>query len=547
MTEMTLLAARTIRTLDPAHEGDTVAVADGRILAVGDRADLIDAHPGAVVDDRYADAVLLPGFVEAHAHSIAGGIWDHVYVGYFDNRDPEGRVWAGCRSLESVLDRLREADAALDDPSAVLWAWGLDPIYFPGERLVAEHLDRVSTTRPIFVIHASLHLATVNNALMRRAGIDADTLAEGVPKDGAGNPIGELQEPAAMMLAQEAAMGFFLSLVTPEATAAYGRLAANAGITTLADLGSGSIAGDDAVAKWQRVVNDESFAARVSVFHNPGRDGADGLADIGELVKSRKAESTAKLRFGGVKFVLDGSIQGFTARLTEPYLDGKPNGLWLIPPAQFADWIRPVVDADLLLHVHCNGDEAVDVFLDAFTEATGGSPADDHRTTVQHSQLTRDDQYRRIAELGMCANLFSNHVWFWGDQHVGVTVGPQRAAGMNAAKTVLELGIPLSIHSDAPVTPLGSLHVAWCATNRRTADGEVLGETERLTVTEALHAITLGAAHQLRMDDEIGSITPGKRADFAVLDADPVDVGAGGLRDIGVHGTVLGGVHHPAG
>jgi predicted amidohydrolase YtcJ len=545
MAETVLYSARTLHSLDPEAGGDAVVVKAGRVAAVGPRADLIDAYPGAVVDERYADAVLLPGFVEAHSHSMAGGMWQHPYVGYFDNRDPDGTVWPGCKTVSEVLDRLREADAALDDPRETLRAWGLDPIYFPGDRLVAAHLDRVSVTRPIFVIHASLHLATVNTALMEKEGIDADTLGEGVPKDGSGNPIGELQEPAAMRLAADGFVGLFRPLMAPAGLNAYGKLARNAGITTIVDLGSGPIASDRIASMWQQVVNAHQFPARVSVFHNPGHGGPAGLDDVAELILRRERESTDKLRFGGVKFVLDGSIQGFTARVTEPYLDGKENGLWLIPPAQLAAWIRPVLDAGLLLHVHCNGDQAVDVLLDAFTEATDGKPPRDHRTTVQHSQLTRRDQYERMAELGMCANLFSNHFWYWGDQHVDFTIGPERAARMNSAATVLELGIPLSIHSDASVTPLGSLHVAWCAANRETATGRVLGPEERLDVGQALHAITLGAAHQLRMDDEIGSITPGKWADFVALDADPFQVGAEGLRDINVLATVLGGQHHP--
>ncbi|MEZ5245869.1 MAG: amidohydrolase [Acidimicrobiales bacterium] len=542
-----ILRARALHTIDAAARGDAVVVDDGRILAVGAFGDLRVDHPDATIDDRYADAVLLPGFVEAHAHSMAGGIWQHLYVGYFDSRDPDGRVWPGCKTLDAVIERLREAEAALEDPTVTLRAWGLDPIYFPGERLVAEHLDRVSTTRPIFVFHASLHLATVNTALMDREGITADTLMDGVPKDGAGNPIGELQEPAAMSLAGEALTGMVRSFMAPEGITAFGRLARNAGITTVVDLGSGPIASDAIASMWQQVVNADDFPARVSVFHNPGHGGPAALDDVAELILRRRAESTDKLRFGGVKFVLDGSIQGFTARVTQPYLNGRDNGLWLIPPDQLADWIRPVVDAGLLLHVHCNGDQAVDVLLDAFTEATGGAPPADHRTTVQHSQLTRRDQYERMAELGMCANLFSNHFWYWGDQHVDLTVGPERAAKMNAAATVLELGIPLSIHCDASVTPLGSLHVAWCAANRQTATGRVLGPEERLDVAQALHAVTMGAAHQLRMDDEVGSITPGKRADFVALDADPFEVGAADLRDIGVLGTVLDGRHHPVG
>jgi predicted amidohydrolase YtcJ len=543
----TILRTGALHTIDPAATGDAVHIADGRILGVGSFDELRASNPDAGVDDRFADAVVLPGFVEAHAHSMAGGMWQHLYVGYFDNRDPDGRVWPGCTTLDEVIDRLREADAALDDPNAVLRAWGLDPIYFPGDRLVAEHLDRVSTTRPIFVFHASLHLATVNTALMEREGINADTMMDGVPKDGAGNPIGELQEPAAMSLAGDALIGMVRSFMAPPGVRAFGDLARNAGVTTIADLGSGPIASDAIAEMWQQVVNDRDFPARVSVFHNPGQGGPAGLDDVTALILRRRAESTDKLRFGGVKFVLDGSIQGYTARVTEPYVNGKDNGLWLIPPDQLAEWIRPVIDAGLLLHVHCNGDQAVDVLLAAFTEATGGQPPADHRTTVQHSQLTRLDQYERMAELGMGANLFSNHFWYWGDQHVDLTVGPERAAGMNAAATVLSLGIPLSIHCDASVTPLGSLHVAWCAANRQTPSGRVLGPDERLDVGQAMHAITMGAASQLRMDHEIGSITPGKRADLVALDTDPFVAGAEGLRDINVLSTVLGGEHHPVG
>jgi predicted amidohydrolase YtcJ len=543
----TIFPARSLHTIDATTSGDSVAIDDGWITAVGSLADLRSALPNATVDNRYADATLLPGFVEAHSHSMAGGMWRHLYVGFFDNRDPDGRVWPGCKTLDAVLDRLREAEAALDDPNETLRAWGLDPIYFSGDRLVAEHLDRVSSTRPIFVIHASLHLATVNTALMERENINADSLAEGVPKDGAGHPIGELQEPAAMSLAGEGFTGMFRALMAPEGITDYGKLARNAGVTTVVDLGSGPIASDSIATMWQQVVNDPSFPARVSVFHNPGQGGPASLDEVAEMVIRRRGESTDKLRFGGVKFVLDGSIQGYTARVTEPYINGKENGLWLVPPAQLEDWIRPVLDAGLLLHVHCNGDQAADVLIDAITKVTAGSPPADHRTTVQHSQLTRRDQYERMAELGMCANLFSNHFWYWGDQHVDLTVGPERAARMNSAATALELGIPLSIHCDASVTPLGSLHVAWCAANRQTVSGRVLGPDERLDVAQAMHAITMGAAYQLRMDDEVGSISPGKRADFVALDADPFVVGAEGLRDINVLSTMLDGVDQPVG
>lgn len=141
----------------------------------------------------------------------------------------------------------------------------------------------------------------------------------------------------------------------------------------------------------------------------------------------------------------------------------------------------------------------------------------------------------------MCVNLFPNHHFYWGDQHYEITVGPERAERMNACATALATGVAMAIHSDAPVTPLGPLFTAWCACNRRTASGRVLGENERIDVETALRTITLGAAFTLKLDGEIGSIETGKRADFAVLEDDPGEAGREGIKDVKVWGTVLGG------
>ena len=147
--------------------------------------------------------------------------------------------------------------------------------------------------------------------------------------------------------------------------------------------------------------------------------------------------------------------------------------------------------------------------------------------------------------LGVCANLFANHLWFFGDQHHDLTVGPDKAMRLDACGSALRQGVPLAIHSDAPVTPMGPLHVAWCAANRITPSGRVLGEDQKITVEQALHAVTLGAAYTLHLDHEIGSVEVGKQADFAVLGRDPLAVPSHDLKDIPVLGTVMGGRHFP--
>ncbi len=546
MTDTTIFTAKALHTMDRCGpRAHAVAVRDGFVTAVGTVDELLET--GGTVDDRFADKTLMPGFVEAHSHSFGGGLWDFPYCGWFDRVGPDGRRWEGCRSIDAVLDRLRQAESAIGSANEPLIAWGLDPIYFEGERLLGHHLDRVSTTRPMFVIHASLHLATVNSAMLELAGIGPETLMEGVDKGPDGMPTGELQEFPAMTLA---AVGFGRlaeSMRSPGAMLNFARLARNAGITTLTDLGSTGVADRATVDRISGVINQPDFPVRVSVFHNPNFGGSgDAEADAAMLVELVD-ESTDKLRLGHVKLVLDGSIQGWTARLRAPgYIGDHPNGIWLVPPEQVFDLFHPFHRAGLTVHAHCNGDETVDVFLDAVEKALAGHPRWDHRHTVQHCQLTTPGQYRRMKALGMCANIFSNHIWYWGEQHVADTVGYDRACRMNSAATALDIGVPLSMHSDSPVTPLGPLHVAWCAVNRISSAGRVLGAEECISIEQAMHAITLGAAHQLKMDDEIGSIAPGKRADFAVLDDDPWKVPPGALRDIGIWGTVLGGVPQPA-
>jgi len=150
-------------------------------------------------------------------------------------------------------------------------------------------------------------------------------------------------------------------------------------------------------------------------------------------------------------------------------------------------------------------------------------------------------QFKRMAKLGVCANLFANHIYYWGDAHRELTMGPDRAFRMDACATALAHKVPMAIHSDAPITPLAPIFTAWCAVNRRTSSGQQLGEAECISVPDALYAITMGAAYTLSMDHLVGSIEVGKFADFCVLGEDPLAVAPEKLKDVPVLGTVIGG------
>jgi predicted amidohydrolase YtcJ len=322
----------------------------------------------------------------------------------------------------------------------------------------------------------------------------------------------------------------------------FGRLCVRKGVTTAADLAN--LLPQDAVRMMLRVTDEDTYPVRIVPLLRLQLLSGQALVD--RALELRR-ESTDRLRLGIVKLVADGSIQGFSARLRFPgYYNGAPNGLWYIPPEKLREAYRLGLAHGVQIHTHTNGDEATELALDCVEEALRAHPSPDRRFTLQHCQLADAAQFRRMKALGMCVNLFPNHHFYWGDQHYATTVGPERAERMNACATALATGVPFAIHSDAPVTPLGPLFTAWCAVNRRTASGRVLGERERIDVETALRTVTLGAAYTLKLDGEIGSIECGKRADFAVLEDDPERIGAERLKDVRIWGIVQGGRAFPA-
>jgi predicted amidohydrolase YtcJ len=548
MSITTVYAARKIITMNPMQPAAThVAVRDGRILGVGSL-DALAAWGAYTLDERFADKVLMPGLIEGHCHLKEGSMWDMPYLGWFDRRDPQGTVWSGLRSMDAVVARLIEIDAEMHArgaaPTQALIAWGFDPIYFGGERMTVHHLDRASRTRPIVIAHANGHLMNVNSAMLQLGEITRDNEVEGVVKfasgPNAGEPTGELQEPAAMFLVvRKIGDAGLLAPMTAAGVRSFARLACMQGVTTATDLVNKLTEADIAVL--EQALADEACGIRIlpafQAFH-----GTHGAALGAQHVQALMPRNTDKLRYGLVKMMLDGSIQGFSARLRWPgHFNGAPNGIWVMAPAQYEADFETYHRAGLLIHTHTNGDEASEAAIDAIERVLERAPRADHRHTLQHGQMIDAPLFRRMAALGLCANLFANHLWYWGDQHYEMTMGPDRAHRLDACGSALAAGVPLAIHSDAPVTPLGPLFTAWCAVNRITPKGRVLGAAERITVPQALHAITLGAAWTLKLDDELGSIECGKRADFCVLEDDPLTVDPAALKDVRVWGTVLSG------
>ncbi len=515
-----------------------VAVRDGRILGAGTLEEL-STWGEHILDERFAEKILLPGFVEGHAHTMEGSLWAKTYCGWFDRTDPDGHTWSGVKSIDAVVDRLKASAEQLEDPAAPVSGWQLDPIYMNNRRVTRQDLDRASTTRPIGVLHASGHILNVNTKALVLAGLMKTGINNpGIPLGEDGYPTGELKGPEVMTpVGQYVDFERNMLDADEDGLRRFAKLCVRTGTTTITDLASRLDPGT--VEMMLRVTGEDDYpACLVPLRFFMGLSPEDLITEVLRL----KDLSTDRLRLGRIKIVADGSIQGFSARLRWPgYHNGAPNGLWYVAPEQLSDIFHRALEADIQVHTHTNGDQATQLVLEKMAPALQAHPNPDHRFTLQHCQLADAAQFNQAAKLGMCVNLFANHHFYWGDEHYTLTVGPDRATRMNAARTALDAGVPLAIHSDAPVTPLGPLFTAWAAVNRITASGRVQGEEERISVQEALWAITMGAAYTLHMDGEVGSIETGKKADFAVLEDDPTTCDAHALKDIRVWGTVQGG------
>ncbi|MEH6365535.1 MULTISPECIES: amidohydrolase [Pseudomonas] len=534
---ITVFAAKRILTMNPSQpEATHIAVRDGRVLSVGPLESMSELGE-YTLDQRFAENIILPGFVEGHSHALEGAIWSYLYLGYFDRVDPEGVKWSGANSIAAMQQRLREGAAELPAGEPLI-AWGFDPVYFEGERLDRRVLDAAVSDRPVVVMHASLHVMSVNTQMLELSSLHQHAGVEGIMLDAAGVPNGELQEMAAMHAVFETlGVNLFEAVSAPSTLHRYGKVARNAGVTTITDLYNPLT--DEGIAALQEVTSADDFPVRLvpamSALAWTPEQGVERLSNCIEL-------NHDKLHFGLVKMMTDGSIQGYTARMKWPYYhDGHPNGIWNAPPEALQKMVQVYHQAGMQLHIHTNGDEAVELMLDALEAAVDMWPRADHRHTLQHCQVIEHAQLRRTAKLGLCLNMFANHLYYWGDIHRQRTLGFERSRRLEPLASARRLGIPTAVHSDAPVTPLGPLFTAWCAVMRESASGAVLGEQERVSVAEALEMITLGAAYTLRLDHKVGSLEVGKFADMVVLEQDPLAIDPAQLRNVRVLATVLGG------
>ncbi|MEM7434300.1 MAG: amidohydrolase [Myxococcota bacterium] len=521
-----------VLTMDAdGSEATALAIERDRIVAVGSDSDMAPFVERAAVVVDLDGATVVPGFIEAHGHFPGAGL---AAVAADLNSPPIASV----TSIEESIAALQEVDRAQPGTDWLI-GFGYDDTMLADKRhLSREDLDRVSTTRPVLAMHISGHMVAVNSVALERFEIDADTPdppGGEIRKGSDGEPTGLLLETASRDILIEALkMPPMRQLALVRAAvqdyASQGFTTVQNGLAPLDQIKGLSIASMIGLIP-QRVVfwpKDELGVAAVR-----------GDLDLTPYAGDRTL-------VGAVKFVGDGSIQGYTGYLTEPYYDpgaesddyrGYPN----VDSETLAKQVEEVHCAGSQVAVHGNGDAAIDQMLDAWEAALEACPADDPRPILVHAQMAREDQLTRMKRLGVVPTFFSAHVYYWGDRHRDIFLGPDRAARISPAASAAALDLAFTTHLDTPVVPVDAMLQLWAPVARTTSSGQVLGVDQRISVVESLRGLTSAAAYQLKLEDDIGSIEPGKKADLVVLSDNPLTYD-GDLRDIDVERTVADGL-----
>jgi predicted amidohydrolase YtcJ len=547
MTELTIYTAKRVRTMDAGRPvAEAVAVADGKVVSTGTLASMqpwFDKFE-VVVDERFKDKVIFPGFIDPHTHFRVSGVFMGLnYIGPIDQQGPRG-FNQGISTRAGVLAKLREVDASLSDPDEPILAWGLDPAV-QGGQLHRDELDSISTTRPIWTVTYAPHVVVCNSPMLAVAGVDDSTNVYGIERYADGRLNGQFIERAATKIATRP-MAKYLSApgIGVQAIRALAKTAQQAGVTATAEMIFGYLDFETEWAEHREAVLDPDFPlrmylvsleARIKGIH--GERSADFLLEV-------QSRNTDKLAFQGVKFINDGSYPAMTLRLRSPgYLDGHEGHRGEDEWQDLVEVMTPYWKAGVQIHSHANGDETIEMTLDVLEQLQRMHPRFDHRFTIEHYCISTPDQARRLKALGGLASVNNYFVHYRALIHAQEGFGPDRAEATARLGSLEREGVVFALHSDFSLvlTPIHPLTAVWIAVNRVATDGSIQAPGERIGVDRAMRAITIDAAHILSRDRELGSLEPGKHADFTILDDDPYEVDPMTIKDIGVWGTVLGG------
>lgn len=517
----------TILTMESENDiVEAVLVENGKIIKTGKMDDFTKEIDTEIIDLK--GKTMMPAFIDSHSHiSMVAQMSSAADL-------------SECTTFEQIIEVLKEHKKNRHiEADGFILGFGYDHNFLPGEKHpTKEYLNQVSTEIPIYISHTSGHMGCANDIAMELANVNADT------PDPAGGVIGRIEgSKVPNGYFEEKGMTLLQSIIAPRVhfdVMAAMEMAQNLyfsyGITTAQDGASSR----ETVQMLKSV--DAMGKLKIDVISYPLIN--ESAAEIFKENKDCANQYLNHFKLGGYKAVLDGSPQGKSAWLTKPYENSGDYCAysWFDNETVEAFMEEPLRDNQQIL-VHCNGDAAADQFIRCYKKAFQKSTNPNKkelRPVMIHCQTVRKDQLDEMVKLNMIPSIFVSHVYYWGDVHYK-NLGAERAEHISPCASAFKRGLVVNIHQDTPVIKPDMLHSVWCAVNRITGSGKVLGSDERCSVYEALKAVTINAAYEYFEEDIKGTISVNKKANFVILDKNPLNISKSEIKDIKIVQTIKEG------
>ncbi|MBD7969037.1 amidohydrolase [Paenibacillus gallinarum] len=535
-----LLINANVLTLDgDNNKAGAIGVKDGKISALWKemnpaREEIKLSDDNAVIDLQ--GKTVLPGFIETHNHLISAIMLKR----FIDCKSPLNQT------IADIQKRISEKAAEVGKDTWIVGFGYDDTSLLDMRHPTKADLDAAAPDHPVVVYHISGHLCVANSVALSIADISdsmQDPKGGRLGRDASGQLNGILYEGATMLVGSHLpgpSEEEVLSLLREEAYTY-----AAQGITTSTDAKMGVSMDIDDIDLCMKAIEQEAIPFRMKLMVSSDKLNQDKKL---QSMTAEEVDAYLRERSGGrasldsVKLFQDGSIQGLTGALREPYFcDAERYGELIKSQEQLNSEVKEWHDKGFRIAIHGNGDRAIGSILDAFEYALTSNPRSDHRHRIEHVQTATTEDLERMQKLGVAGSFFINHVYYWGDRHEKLFLGPDRAARISPLAEAKELKVLFTLHSDCPVTPISPLFLVWAAVNRVTSSGKVLGAEQRIDALTALRAMTSYGA-ELNFEEAVtGTIESGKRADFVILEEDPTEVDSIRIKDISIFATLMDG------
>jgi len=539
-----IFIAKDIVTLNKNNDSvEAIATKGSKIINVGSKEELILIYPDAILISDYENEIIVPGFIEHHIHPFLAAVTMNSEILAIEDWQLSSKTSIGVRNRSSYLSNLSEIEENHPKDQSLI-SWGFHH-YFHG-KLTRYDLDKISSTRPIIIIHRSFHEFILNTPAMELLGINKNAFKNLEEDQHLANfDDGHFSERGAIIVLPKLMQVLAAPTKLIQGLQKTKEYLHSNGITVIGNPGS--------------MYNKDLQGAKNLIFGNidspfesyffPSALNLSEQFQIHEVLGAAKDQTrwgAGKLNYLSkhIKLFADGAMYSQNMVMRDGYLDNH-QGSWLMNLETFENLFRIFWDEGYQIHIHQNGDAALDRLLLTLEKNLARNPRDDHRTTVVHFGYSAKDQLKKMKELGVLVSANPYYVTALSDLYSRKGVGYERSQEMVRLGDAIKEGIKVALHSDMPMAPASPLMLMHAAVNRDNFAGKVAGPNQRITTIEALRAVTINAAYVLRLEKLYGSIETGKYANFTILDKNPLKIRSNEIKNIRILGTVLKGESLP--